>query len=123
MEGQAWEQFSLAGGIHLTSFGITGREAGMSVEPGSITAEGFSDEHFGKMLFQHEGQAKFLNYNVDAHFFRKKGVGTSPSASVLSPKTDKFLTFYSTNQNYKSLFPLKISNISLITCNEEDVVE
>lgn len=95
----------------------------MSEEPGSSTAEGFPDEHFCKMLFWHKSQTKFLNYNVDAHFFRKKGVGTSPSASVLSPKMDKILTFYSNNQNYKRLFPLKISNISLITCNEEDVAE
>lgn len=122
MEGQAWEQFSSAGGIPLTSFGITGREPGMSEEPGSNTAEGFSDEHFCKMLFWHNGQ-KFLDYNVDAPFFRKKGVGASPSASVLSPKMDKILTFYSNNQNYKRLFPLKILSISLITCNEEDVAE
>lgn len=118
MEGQAWEQFSSAGGIPLTSFGITGRELGMSAEPGSNTAECSC-----KMLFQHRGQAKFLNYNVGVHFFRKKGVGTSPSASVHSPKTEEILTFYSNNQKYESLFPLKISNISLITCNEEDVVE
>lgn len=123
MEGQAWEQFFLVGEIPLTSFGITGKEPGMSVEPGSNTAEGFSEEPFCEMLFQHKSQTKFLHYKVDAHFFRKKGVGTSPSASVLSPKTDKSLTFYSDNQNYKRVFPLKISNISLITYNEEDVVE
>lgn len=42
---------------HSDLFGITGRGPGMSVEPGSNTAEGFSDELFCKMLFQHKGQA------------------------------------------------------------------
>lgn len=95
----------------------------MSVGPGSNSAEGFSAEHSCKMLFQLRGQTKFLNCKVDAHFFRKKGVRTAPSASALSPRTEEILTFYSNKQNYKSLFPLKISNLSLITCNEEDVVE
>lgn len=115
-------------------FRIAQREPSMSVfvELGSKFAEGFSDEQSCKMLFQHRGCAhKGVRQNsliimlmlASLEDWGKKGGGTSSYSLFLSPKTEQILIFYSNNQNYKSLFPLRISNIFLITCNEEAVVK